>query len=446
MSLAAILNTSILGTERSALPELLIREMVNSGAPQESGPEDRLLDAIILSGYRQKFAGQYPRWEEALPEVFPRPYDFSPKELILLQKLIHENHFVLLMRWLKQGLPFPDALVPEISSWYAYYHRHNNLDDILPYFPESVRWVLRTIPIPDSEKYRFRILTEEPDPLPLQAIAEKYLRMDDNGFVDVSLPEFEAEEKEILRSFSRQRFNNMRNIGFKSADDLYKFSANLPLQWWVENFGQDPDTLLEKNRLLNEEFMLKKTARSRDAIEKLKQGLRNELVVGWLHATIVQGDRKWAAAFFRYKRDQPNPKLKPDSDFLKKITTLISPEDRAAMLEEWIPQWRQKFARNMYWHLLTTGLEEWDEKFSRQVISFIKTLIIENAWSNWSDLVIKAGLYFPLSMYSELKYEWNDLINYTRSNWDRKKDEMMKVMWLRKQLNELSRKIKSQDE
>lgn len=448
MSFAAILNTSILGTERSALPESLIREMVNSGAPQDAGPEDRLLDAIILSGYRQKFAGKFPKWEKDMPEAFPRPFDFSLQEFSLLQNLSRKDYFVLLLRWLKEGFPFPDALFSEISSWYMEPNRYDNLHDLLPYLPENILWVIDTIPMPGMERYQTRAPTVVPDPIPLQAIAKKYLCIDDRGFIDVRLPEFEAEEKKILQSFSRKGYFDMRNLGFKSAENLYKFGANLPLQWWVQAFGQAPHALLEKNRLLNEEFRLRETVRSKDTVEITLQNKRNALVFGWIDATLRQADRPWATALCRFLETQTIFEIWKESKTLQELAALVPPKERAKMLEEWLPEWRQKLnGRSMLHYLLTTGPETWNEKISRQVIHLIQSLISESRPHQWlEELIRKAGLYLHLSLYSDLKYEWETFNIYNWYRWEQHIAYLMKTMWYRKQLTELSRKIMTQDE
>lgn len=417
-----ILQTAMLGSDRSRIPAKVNDALLRAGAPMAHSPEDRLLEAIIFFGFREKFATDPSPWNTDLPEAQSLPQAFHPNAIRLLQRLLHPASEPLLLEWLSEGNAWPMALLPEL------------LDLCL------VKPAVRKVFMPQISHQARQIAALHPDwntllevpadqaipeslPEELKLIATLWLSWNPAGFFNVDIPETINTKPEISAFLNRK---NSRFKGGKKANWLYRLVAHIPPDWWEHTFGKTAADLLRQHR---------------------HHPWEPALVQGWIAACSRFSNPDWAAALCNFVEVENLSGYYNSSEF-QAIPDLLRDEDFFAFMAEMMSHWQHHIQGNSLLPiLLTTHQRAWSPSFSRMVIHILQALMTRtHPLERYVAMLDHAARCIPISLYEELEREWATFSSYDRQRWEPVIEQFMQILLFRKQIHQLSQDMLKQYE
>lgn len=418
-----ILQTAILGSDRSGIPAKANDALLHAGAPKEYSPEDRLLEAIVFFGFREKFAADPDTWNADLPEAQPLlPIAFAPSAIKLLQRLLHPASESLLIEWLSQGNPWPMALLPDLLDFCLV--RPAVRKAFIPQLSDQARQI--AVLRPD-----WNTLLETPAdqaipeslPAELKAIALQWLTWNPAGFFNVDIPDT-LSTKEETGAFLNRKSSKFK--GGKKAGWLYRLVAHIPPDWWEHTFGKTAAELLSRHR---------------------HHPWEQALVQGWMAACTRFSNPDWAAALCYFVEANNLSGYYTSSDF-QAIPGLLRDEDFYVFMTEMMSHWQHNIQGNSLLPiLLTTHQRVWSPSFSQRVIYILQTLMTRtHPLERYVAMLDHAARCIPISLYEELERDWATFSSYDRQRWEPVIEQFMQILLFRKQIHQLSQDMLAQYE
>lgn len=417
-----ILSAAILGSDRSEIPDSVRAALLQAGAPEGGSPEEQLLNGVIFFSFREKFAKTPTRWLSELPSPHPMPQAFSPKAIQLLQTLLHPDAQPLLIEWLEDQNPWPMALLPELLDICLVKPAVKKV--VVPLLSEQVKdlvaqhpkWVqlLKSLPATD-------VATEIP--LGLTDLAIRWLKQHPAGFFEPDIPE-KLSEKGPLSVFLQKKATGFQ--GGKKAGLLFRLVAHIHPDWWEQQFGLPPETLLALHR---------------------NHPWEQALIQGWIAACTRFGSSTWAAALCTFIGSDGR-QLYLDSLTANPIADLLSDDDFYALMDTMLNRWQNNpQGQHLLQELLARNHRAWTPVFSRRVMALLQMIMQKvPPVERYTAILANAARCIPPAMYDEVQQTWGNFSGYERYNWVPAVEQCMRVLLLRKQLYQLSQDILSNHE